>query len=87
MTSRDEIAARLCEHFAGGLSGDTPLRDIPRFQDPSFIAHFLNGPGADDVMNASDYRWLSVRSDDISQLVTLADLAELCRRHIVLPGA
>src|ERR1044071_7888951 len=82
-TRADEIAAALCEHFTDGRPGDTPLSGIPRCTEPFFSAHYLNGPGADLVMLSNSYRWLSVRADDISSLVTVADLLALCRRHLV----
>jgi hypothetical protein len=84
MKSAAEIASELCEHFAAGRSGDAPIADIlSRAGQATFIAHYLNGPGADQVMTAGDYRWLSVRGEEIGNLTTVGEFLALCRRHIV----
>jgi hypothetical protein len=82
--NRIEVAEALCRHFTGDSSDDTVLGEIPRCADASFLAHYLNGPGADMVMTTPDARWLTVRADDIAQLRTVAELLELCLRHIVV---
>ena len=84
MKSAAEIASELCEHFAPGRSGDASITDIlSRVGQPTFMAHYLNGPGADQVMSSGKYRWLSVRSEEISSLRTAGELLALCRRHVV----
>lgn len=84
MRSAVEIAAELCDHFVAGRKEDASITDIlARPGQASFIAHYLNGPGADRVMDEGSYRWLSVRGDEIAKLATVAEFLALCKRHIV----
>lgn len=83
MSEVNEIATALCDHFVEGRSADTPLREIRRCSDAAFVAHYLNGPGADTVMASKNYRWLSVDADDVAGLGSVSDLLELCRKHVV----
>lgn len=84
MKSAAEIALDLCEHFAAGRTGNASITDIlSRAGQAAFIAHYLNGPGADQVMSAGNYRWLSVRGEEIGSLTTVDEFLALCRRHVV----
>jgi hypothetical protein len=84
MKSAAELASELCEHLIPGRTGDASITDIlSRTGQVTFMAHYLNSPGADQVMSAGDYRWLSVRGEEISNLRTAAELLALCRRHVV----
>lgn len=79
-----ELADALCQHFTEDSPRDAILSAIPRCADASFLAHYLNGPGADLVMTFPDLRWLTVRAEDIAHLTTVAQLHDLCMRHIVV---
>lgn len=88
METREDIASALITQLFDEAADDLVIET--RFAKPTevtFIVHFLNGPGADLVMNAGPYRWLSVRDSDLDTIRTIGDFHSMCATHIVPDGA
>jgi hypothetical protein len=82
--TRDDIAQALCEHFFGSEpDASSVIKKVTPTTEADFIAHYLNGPGADRVMATRAYRWLSVHAEDLAQLKNVGEFRDLCHSHIV----
>ena len=87
MPTREGLADALCTRVFQQQPPATRIdHRLQSEKEAVFIAHFLNGPGADLVMQDGQHRWISVSIEDLSWIETVGDFQELCARHIVTAG-
>jgi len=84
MSTVSELADELCDHFFPSSDRLSRIDQVVgRPGQGVFLTHYLNGPWADTVMESGDFRWITVKANDIGRLLTVEDMWKLCNNHIV----